>query len=330
MIIVQAVQLLCHVTYVAYGTTVGGSGGKQQGGGAEQQAAVAPMPPPVPEPTPLPGAAAGDDRQRFGGLPGRYARRMRLAYDDAGTGPCVVLIHGHPFDRTLWQPQLAALSDAFRVVVPDLRGFGQSPVTPGSVTMREFARDIEDLLDDLAIRSAAVVGLSMGGLVTTEMAIARPDRCWAIGLIATTMEPPTAKERVTRLGRADAVERDGMGVLVEYMHTGLYGPQCPPAVRARVDAMMAAVSPVGAAAALRGRAERPDYRPLLARLDRPALVVGGSADPWSNGAVIAEIAASVKHPEVVVIDGAGHLPNLEAEREFNDALRAFLLLHAPA
>jgi pimeloyl-ACP methyl ester carboxylesterase len=255
---------------------------------------------------------------------------MRLAHDDAGTGPCVVLIHGHPFDRTLWQPQLAALNDTFRVVVPDLRGFGQSPVTPGSVTMREFAADIEGLLDDLQIRSAAVVGLSMGGLVTMEMAAARPDRYWAIGLVATTMEPPTARERVTRRQRADAIERDGMDVLVEYMHTGVYGPDCSPAVRTRVDAMMAAASTAGAAAALRGRAERPDYRPLLAGLDIPALVVGGSSDPWSNSAVIAEIAACLKHPEVKVIDGVGHLPNLEAEREFNNALRAFLLLHAPA
>jgi 3-oxoadipate enol-lactonase len=255
---------------------------------------------------------------------------MRLAYDEAGTGHCVVLIHGHPFDRTMWEPQLAALSDRFRVLVPDLRGFGESPVTRGSVTMREFAADIEELLDDLGIQTAAVVGLSMGGLVTMEMAVGRPDRYWAIGLVATTMRPPTADERVTRRERADAAERDGMGVLVEYMRTGVYGPECPPAVRARVDAMMAAASPAGAAAALRGRAERPDYRPLLAGLDIPALVVGGSADPWSNGAVIAEIVAFLTHPEVVTIDGVGHLPNLEAEHEFNDVLRAFLLSHTPA
>jgi 3-oxoadipate enol-lactonase len=255
---------------------------------------------------------------------------VRLAYDDAGSGPCVVLIHGHPFDRTLWEPQMAALRDTFRVLAPDLRGFGQSPVTPGTVTMRELAADIEELLDDLGIQSAAAVGLSMGGLVTMELAAARPERYWAIGLVATTVEPPTQHDRLTRLERADAVERDGMGVLVEYMHSGLYGPGCPQAVRARVDAMMASISPAGAAAALRGRAERPDYRPLLAQLDMPALVCGGSADPWSDSAVIADIAACLKHPEVVVIDGVGHLPNLEAERDFNDALRAFLLSNAPA
>ena len=255
---------------------------------------------------------------------------MRLAYDDAGSGDCAVLIHGHPFDRTLWEPQLAALRDGFRVLAPDLRGFGQSPVTAGTVTMRQYAADLEGLLDDLGIGRAAIIGLSMGGLVTMELAAARPERYWAIGLVATTAEPVTPHERVTRRQRADAVERDGMGVLVDYMHTGLYGPACPPAIRDRVDAMMAAASPAGAAAALRGRAERPDYRPVLARLDIPALVCAGSADPWSNREVTAEMIACLKRPEVLMIDGAGHLPNLEAEREFNDALRAFLRTHAPS
>jgi 3-oxoadipate enol-lactonase len=254
---------------------------------------------------------------------------VKLAYDAAGHGECVVLIHGHPFDRTLWDPQLVALRDGFRVIVPDLRGFGQSPVTPGSVTMREYASDVEHLLYDLGITRAAVIGLSMGGLVTMELAGARPERYWAIGLVATTAEPVTAQEKLTRRQRADAVEQDGMGILVDYMHTGLYGPDCPPAVRARVDAMMAATSPAGAAAALRGRAERPDYRPVLAALDVPTLVCAGTADPWSDQAVTAEIVACLRYPELVMIDGAGHLPNLEAERQFNEALRGFLRVHAP-
>jgi pimeloyl-ACP methyl ester carboxylesterase len=169
----------------------------------------------------------------------------------------------------------------------------------------------------------------MGGLVTMELAVSQPERYWAIGLVATTVEPVTPQEQVTRRQRADAAERDGMPVLVDYMHTGLYGPACPPAIRTRIDAMMSAAPPAGAAEALRGRAARPDYRPLLASLDIPAFVCAGSADPWSDHAVTAEIAGCLKRPEVLVIDGAGHLPNLEAESEFNSALRAFLRTHAP-
>ena len=256
---------------------------------------------------------------------------MRLSYSDVGSGECVVLIHGHPFDRRLWDPQVAGLRDRFRVVTPDLRGFGASPVAPHSVTMDSYADDIVELLDgELKISRAAVIGLSMGGLVAMEFAVAYPERCWALGLVATTVEPVTPQEHATRLQRADAVERDGMAVLVEYMHTGLYGPSCPPAVRTRVDDMMAAAPPVGAAAALRGRAERPDYRPLLAGLDIPAFICAGTADPWSTPAVTAEIASCLKYPELTIFDDVGHLPNLEAEAEFNQALSEFLGRHAPA
>lgn len=240
-----------------------------------------------------------------------------------------MLIHGHPFDRTLWEPQLAALAGGFRVLAPDLRGFGRSAVTPGCVLMREYAADIEELLSALGIGRAAVVGLSMGGLVAMELAAAAPERYWALGLVATTAQPPSPQDLRIRDERAGAVERDGMGVLLEYMHTGLYSPACPPAVRARVDAMMAAAPPAGAAAALRGRGRRPDYRPLLDALDVPALVVAGTADPWSNAAVTEEIVAHLRRPDLVMIEGAGHLPNLEAEAEFNEALLSFLGRHAP-
>lgn len=254
---------------------------------------------------------------------------MTLAYDDAGHGDCVVLIHGHPFDRTLWEPQVAALRGDFRVIVPDLRGFGESPVTPGSVPMRQFAADVEDLLGGLGIERAAIVGLSMGGLVVMDLAVTHPERYWALGLVATTAEPVTPEEAATRRDRADATERAGMPVLVDYMHTGVYGPDCPPEVRERVDAMMAAAPPLGAAAALRGRAERPDYRPGLAALDIPALVCAGTADPWSDPEITERIIAALQRPEPVLIDGAGHLPNLEAEAEFNHALLTFLTAHAP-
>lgn len=254
---------------------------------------------------------------------------MELAFDDAGTGACVVLIHGHPFDRSLWRPQAEVLAAEFRVVAPDLRGFGESPVTPYLVTLREYARDIEELLARLGIERAAVVGLSMGGLVAMDLATTHPERWWALGLVATTAEPVTPQERAVRLERADLVERDGMQVLVDYMHTGLYGPRAAEEVRRRVDAMMLRAPVVGAAAALRGRAERPDYRPRLGELDIPTFVCTGSEDPWSNELVTAEIIDHLRHAELFVVEGAGHLPNLEAEDAFTPKFREFLARHAP-
>jgi 3-oxoadipate enol-lactonase len=254
---------------------------------------------------------------------------VQLAFDDAGGGACVVLIHGHPFDRSLWQPQVGALATEFRVVAPDLRGFGASPVTPRLVTLREYAQDVEELLARLGIERAAVVGLSMGGLVAMDLVTTRPERWWALGLVTTTVEPVTPQEQVVRRDRADLVERDGMQVLVDYMHTGLYGTRASPEVRSRVDAMMARAPAAGAAAALRGRAERPDYRPRLRELDIPAFVCRGSEDSWSNETVTAEIVDHLRRPELLVVDGAGHLPNLEAEDVFTPSLMEFLARHAP-
>jgi 3-oxoadipate enol-lactonase len=254
---------------------------------------------------------------------------MQLAFDDIGAGPCVVLIHGHPFDRSLWQPQVGVVATRFRVVAPDLRGFGASPVTPHLVTLREYAEDVEELLAGLGIERAAVVGLSMGGLVAMDLATTHPQRWWALGLVATTAQPVTPQEREVRRERADRIERDGMQVLIDYMHTGLYGPRAATELRSRVDTMMARAPVVGAAAALRGRAERPDYRHGLRELDIPTFVCTGSADPWSDNAVTAEIIDHLRHPELLVVEGAGHLPNLEAEDLFTERLMEFLTRHMP-
>jgi len=253
---------------------------------------------------------------------------MRLAFDDLGNGPAVVLVHGHPFNRSLWLPQHDALVEAgFRVVAPDLRGYGESPATAGVVTMNELAGDILRLLDALGIVDAAVVGLSMGGLVAMELATTT-DRVTALGLVATTAEPVTAAERERRLRVAAAADLGGIEPVVAAMLPQLFAPACPPEVVARVTAMMRANNAVGAAAALRGRAERPDYRPRLRELTIPVFVCVGSDDPWSTASVTEELVDSLRSPRTLTLAGVGHLPNLEAPAVFNAALIDFLRFRA--
>ena len=252
-----------------------------------------------------------------------------LAYDEAGTGPAVVLIHGHPFNRSMWAPQLAALADGYRVVAPDLRGYGDSPVTPGTVPMSQLAADVARLLDRLGVARAALVGLSMGGLVAMEMAIADPARWWALGLAATTAEPVTTAERSDRRARAGQAERDGIQVMAEDMAGRLFGPEVDQVVAQQVMAMMLATDPRGAAAALRGRAERPDYRPRLGELDLPALVITGDQDGYSNTEITDRLTVCLRHPTRVTLPGLGHLPNLEGPDRFHASLRVFLDEHRP-
>jgi pimeloyl-ACP methyl ester carboxylesterase len=241
-----------------------------------------------------------------------------------------VLLHGHPFERSMWAPQLAALEHGFRLIAPDLRGYGQSPATPGTVTMRELAADVEALLGALEIGPAAVVGLSMGGLVAMELVLADPGRWWALGLIATTAEPITDAERRARREMAQTLERDGMGPQADAMGPRLFGPACPPDVVGRVERMMRENNPVGAAAALRGRAQRPDYRPGLAALDVPAFVCAGTADAYSTAEVTRNLVACLRAPRTLTLPDVGHLPNLERPDEVNRALAEFLTAAAPA
>ena len=247
-----------------------------------------------------------------------------LAFDDRGEGPAVVLVHGHPFDRSLWEPQREPLARRFRVVAPDLRGYGESAATPGTVTMRQLAADVEALLDGLGIHSAAFVGLSMGGLVAMELALAAPSRCWALGLVAMTAEPVTESERRERLATAETLETVGLEPVVEAMRERLFGPNCPQEVVDRVVSMMRASDAHGAAAALRGRAERPDYRPGLRRLELPSFVCTGTHDSWSTEAVTRELVGCLRHPRILLLQDVGHLPNLERPDAFNRELLGFL------
>lgn len=247
-----------------------------------------------------------------------------LAYDDAGHGPAVVLIHGHPFNRSMWAPQVAALRDRYRVIVPDLLGYGQSPVTPGVVTMADLARGVRDLLGRLGVGTAALAGLSMGGLVMMELAAAEPDRWQALCFVATTAQPPSPQDAAARLDLASIAEEQGMGPIAEVMGPRLFGPDPDPAVKARVTEMMLATNPLGAAAALRGRAWRPDYRPMLRSLRTRSFVCTGDHDGYSTAEVTSELTGCLHDPEVVLLNGAGHLPNLEQPDAFNEHLLAFL------
>jgi len=252
-----------------------------------------------------------------------------LAHDDAGDGPAVVLIHGHPFNRSMWAPQLAALRDRFRVIVPDLRGYGDSPVTPGTVTMAQLAADVSHLLDGKGITTAAVIGLSMGGLVVMELAAAQPDRWWAYGFIATTAARITAAEHAARLASAQTLDEQGMKPVAEEMAARLFGPSPAPELTAQIMAMMLATDPAGAAAAVRGRAMRPDYQPVLTTLGAPALVCTGDHDSYSTAEITRELAGCLPDPEVVVLEGAGHMPNLEQPVKFNQHLLGFLTRAVP-
>ncbi|MFF9582805.1 alpha/beta fold hydrolase [Streptomyces achromogenes] len=251
-----------------------------------------------------------------------------LAYTDKGPENSgrvpLVLVHGHPFDRTMWDPQLAEFSAGRRVIAPDLRGYGASPVTPGTVPLSRHAEDIAELLDHLAVDSFVLAGLSMGGQIVMECHDRFGDRIRGLVLADTFPAAETPEGKRGRNAMADRLTAEGMRGYADEVLEKMVAPYADAGVKAHVHRMMTATPPEGAAAALRGRAERPDYRALLTRVTVPALVLVGADDTYTPVADAEEMHAALPDSALHVVEGAAHLPNLERPEEFNRHLAAFL------
>jgi 3-oxoadipate enol-lactonase len=253
-----------------------------------------------------------------------------LAYCDAGQGsPAVLLVHGHPFNHTMWQPQIDFLQATHRVIVPDLRGYGKSslPADCSETRLEAFAADNLALMDSLGISKFALAGLSMGGQIVLEMYRQAPERIEALLLADTFAGLDTPERKQQRFHIADRLEREGMEV---YAHEELPKMITPanarqfPQVAAHVMSMMTTTPPSGAAAALRGRAQRRDYLPLLREIRVPTLIVVGREDAYTPVALAEQLHGGISGSQLVVIEEAGHMPNLERPGAFNRALRAWL------
>jgi cystathionine beta-lyase/cystathionine gamma-synthase/pimeloyl-ACP methyl ester carboxylesterase len=253
---------------------------------------------------------------------------VSLSYDDTGSGPPVVLVHGHPFNRSMWYPQAGYLaSHGFRVIAPDLRGYGDNPVTAGPRTLETFGRDIAGLLDHLGVDSAVLCGLSMGGQIVLEFTRLFPGRVTALVLADTSAPADSPAAAAARRATADRLLAEGMAGYATEVLARMISPDTirrRPDVAAHVTGMMRGTAPAGAAAALRGRAERPDYVPLLAGITVPALVVVGAEDDFTPLADAELLASSIPDATLAVIPAAAHLPNLEQPAAFNRALGQFL------
>jgi pimeloyl-ACP methyl ester carboxylesterase len=259
---------------------------------------------------------------------------VTIGYDDkrgAGSGASddvLVLVHGHPFDRSMWLPQVEHFSQAgWRVIAPDLRGYGHSTVVPGKTPLETFARDIAALLDHLEVDRIVLGGLSMGGQIVLEFHRLFPERISGLVLADTSAEAETAEGRRQRVAMADRLLDEGMSGYANEVLAKMVAPaniEALPAVARHVRAMMSATSPEGAAAALRGRAERPDYVETLGRIEVPTLVVVGRDDEFTPVGVAEFMQERVPQSSLAVIEGAAHMPNLERTTEFNGAVQHFL------
>lgn len=251
---------------------------------------------------------------------------LELAYDEAGSGLPLLLVHGWPHDRTMWAGQLGGLATYARVLAPDLRGVGGSTVR-GPYTMDQYADDLDAFLESLGIARAVMCGLSMGGYIAFAMLRRHRDRIRGLILADTRASADTEETRANRARLITLIEQEGMSELAARQIQAMIARstlerQAPLADTVR--RMMASVPPEGAIGALRAMAERPDSTPLLGAIDVPTLVVGGAEDGITPPDVLRGMAAAIPNSRLEILEHGGHLSPLERPAAFNHVVTEFL------
>jgi pimeloyl-ACP methyl ester carboxylesterase len=236
----------------------------------------------------------------------------------------LLLIHAFPLDARMWKPQVDAFGDPYRVVAPNLPGFGGSEATGrDAMTMEHAAERCVAALDEAGIQSAVVVGLSMGGYVAFEVWRRHADRVAGLVFANTKAGADDDAGRERRRALAERLHAEGNGFLVD-SPPPLLSEGAPEDLWATVKNWIAEQPAEAIAAASLGMAERPDSTPDLATITVPTLAISSSGDTLIPAAATQPIAEGVEGARYEQIEGAGHLSNLEAPEAFNDLLRGFV------
>jgi 3-oxoadipate enol-lactonase len=259
---------------------------------------------------------------------------LSLHYSDQGSGIPLLLIHGFPLNRKLWEDQLSDLSDVARVIAPDLRGHGDSPATPASspnqqvYSMDLLADDCIHLLDALNITQPVVVaGLSMGGYVSFALYRKYPQRVAGLVLAATRAAADTPEGKINREKAVEQALQGGAQAIAQSMIQRMLAPKAyenrPELIEAAMN-IMHDVSVEGIVGDLYGMRDRPDSTASLSGISVPTLIIHGADDQIIPMREAQDMQKNIPGATLRVIPDAGHLVNLEQPQLFNQAVREFL------
>jgi pimeloyl-ACP methyl ester carboxylesterase len=233
---------------------------------------------------------------------------IQQAYSRSGQGMPLVLIHGYPFDHTIWYDMVPFLENDFELLLPDLRGFGLSGVVESPFTIADMASDIAGLLDHLDIEKAYIAGHSMGGYIALAFAQQYPKRVLGLGLVSTRAIADTPEQKQGRYAAADEVLRSGVQPVAESMPTKLTPDE---RVQAFVRSLIVAQRPAGLVGALKAMAERDDSTSILSGFEFPVVIVHGKGDELIPVQRAQEIKAAIPHAVLMELPGIGHMPMME-------------------
>ena len=258
------------------------------------------------------------------------AKGLELAYERVGEGPPLVFVHGAAVDSRMWGPQLAALADEFTVVAWDEPGAGRSSDVPADFALADYANCLAALIGALDLGPAHVAGLSWGGTVAQELYRHHPELVATLLLVDTYAGWKGSLPEEEVRGRVEGLRQ--MVAAADHLFDptlpGLFAGDPPAEFVPLLEAMAADVRPDSMRTALLVMAEA-DQRDLLPRIAVPTLLIWGELDARSPLSVARQFEDAVPDAKLVVIPGAGHVSNLEAPEQFNEAVRDFCRAHAP-
>lgn len=251
-----------------------------------------------------------------------------ISYDTAGEGLPIIFIHGFPLSRKVWEPQISGLASYARVILPDLRGHGDSDALQGPYSMDTLAEDCISLMNNLGITQPALVcGLSMGGYVAFAMYRKFADRIAGLILSATRAAGESDEGKTARDNAITIAKTKGVDAIVDSMMPKMFAPDTyasQPDLVHRVRKMMVNTSVNGIIGALEAMRDRPDSTPMLSNIHKPVLILHGDKDQIIPVQKAYDMQSVIPGSELVVLENAGHLLNLEKSIEYNQEIREFL------
>jgi 3-oxoadipate enol-lactonase len=256
-----------------------------------------------------------------------------IAYLDSAPGDhdqrALVLLHAFPIGANLWEPQMRAIPKGWRLITPDLRGFGGSTELDSisALSIGDYAEDIVDLLAELKVTRAVVGGCSMGGYAALALYQVAPQLFEGLVLANTRAGADSPESRANRRNMLALVDREGASGVAREMMPKLLGKTTHESnsdAESFVRRLIKQQSPVAIRGAIHRMMHRPDSTPLLAQVSVPTLVITGAEDEMIPVEESRRIASGIRGAKLVIVPGAGHLANLEQPEAFNAALSGFL------
>lgn len=251
----------------------------------------------------------------------------QIAYWTVGEGPPVVLLHPFPVHHEFWLPIADSLAARYGLILPDLRGHGDSEVGEGPATMDRHAADLVRVLDDADVGRAPMIGVSIGGYALFEFWRRHRGRVAALALCNTKASADNAEARAGRLQAASDVLERGTEPFFEGMIQKVIGKTTREGRPALVEGalrMMRKMSPQDVAEVQRGMADRPDSIDTLKTINVPTLLVTGDEDPMTGDPEAELMRQHIAGSQLRVIPKAGHYSPWEQPEQASRILRQFL------